>query len=62
MVVISFLMYILDRWSPFSYQNNREKFKDDDEKREFNMKECLVGFFLNKIYKFLFFNSFINNY
>lgn len=34
-------MYIFDRWSPYSYQNNREKYVDDDEKREFNMKECL---------------------
>lgn len=37
----SFLMYIFDRWSPYSYQNNRDKYADDDEKREFNMKECL---------------------
>ncbi|XP_055686801.1 ionotropic receptor 25a [Lutzomyia longipalpis] len=37
----SFLMWIFDRWSPYSYQNNREKYKDDDEKREFNIKECL---------------------
>ncbi|XP_053959026.1 ionotropic receptor 25a isoform X1 [Anastrepha ludens] len=37
----SFLMWIFDRWSPYSYQNNREKYKDDDEKREFNLKECL---------------------
>lgn len=34
-------MYIFDRWSPYSYQNNRDKYVDDDEKREFNMKECL---------------------
>lgn len=34
-------MYIFDRWSPYSYQNNRDKYADDDEKREFNMKECL---------------------
>lgn len=34
-------MYVFDRWSPYSYQNNREKYADDDEKREFNMKECL---------------------
>lgn len=40
-VINSFLMYIFDRWSPYSYQNNREKYADDDEKREFNMKECL---------------------
>lgn len=37
----SFLMWVFDRWSPYSYQNNREKYKDDDEKREFNIKECL---------------------
>lgn len=37
----SFLMYIFDRWSPYSYQNNREKYADDDEKREFTMRECL---------------------
>ena len=37
----SFLMWIFDRWSPYSYQNNREKYKNDDEKREFNIKECL---------------------
>lgn len=34
-------MWIFDRWSPYSYQNNREKYKDDEEKREFNLKECL---------------------
>lgn len=34
-------MYIFDRWSPYSYQNNREKYADDDEKREFTMRECL---------------------
>ncbi|RZC36456.1 glutamate receptor ionotropic, kainate 2, partial [Asbolus verrucosus] len=37
----SFLMWVFDRWSPYSYQNNREKYKDDEEKREFNLKECL---------------------
>nr|QHN69175.1 ionotropic receptor 6 [Sirex noctilio] len=37
----SFLMWVFDRWSPYSYQNNREKYKDDEEKREFNFKECL---------------------
>ena len=29
------------RWSPYSYQNNMEKYVDDDEKRYFNLKECL---------------------
>lgn len=37
----SFLMWVFDRYSPYSYQNNRDKYKDDDEKREFNIKECL---------------------
>lgn len=37
----SFLMWVFDRWSPYSYQNNREKYKDDEEKREFNVKESL---------------------
>ncbi|XP_025153353.1 ionotropic receptor 25a isoform X1 [Harpegnathos saltator] len=36
----SFLMWMFDRWSPYSYQNNREKYKDDEEKREFNLREC----------------------
>jgi len=39
--LISFLMWVFDRWSPYSYQNNRNKYKDDEEKREFNLKECL---------------------
>uniref|UniRef100_A0A1I8PVZ8 Ionotropic glutamate receptor C-terminal domain-containing protein n=2 Tax=Stomoxys calcitrans TaxID=35570 RepID=A0A1I8PVZ8_STOCA len=37
----SFLMYILDRWSPYSYQNNIDKYVDDEVKRVFNLKECL---------------------
>jgi hypothetical protein len=41
LVFSSFLMWVFDRWSPYSYQNNREKYKDDEEKREFNLKECL---------------------
>ncbi|RLU19384.1 ObirIr25a.2 [Ooceraea biroi] len=36
----SFLMWFFDRWSPYSYQNNREKYTEDDEKREFNLREC----------------------
>ena len=34
-------MYLFDRLSPYSYHNNKEKYKDDDEKREFTLKECL---------------------
>ncbi|KAG8222734.1 Ionotropic receptor 25a [Ladona fulva] len=37
----SFLMWVFDRWSPYSYQNNKDKYKDDEEKREFDLKECL---------------------
>ncbi|XP_077296416.1 ionotropic receptor 25a isoform X2 [Arctopsyche grandis] len=37
----SFLMWVFDRWSPYSLQNNREKYKDDEEQREFTLKECL---------------------
>ncbi|QQP50894.1 Uncharacterized protein FKW44_012048, partial [Caligus rogercresseyi] len=36
-----FLMWIFDKYSPYSYQNNIEKYEDDDEKRYFNFKECL---------------------
>ncbi|XP_065335547.1 ionotropic receptor 25a [Cloeon dipterum] len=39
--ITSLLMWIFDRWSPYSYQNNRDKYKDDEEKREFNLRECL---------------------
>ncbi|XP_034949070.1 ionotropic receptor 25a-like isoform X2 [Chelonus insularis] len=37
----SILMWIFDKYSPYSYQNNKEKYKDDDEKRIFDLKECL---------------------
>ena len=37
----SFLLWIFDKWSPFSYQNNRDKYQEDDEKRHFNLKESL---------------------
>ncbi|CAD5215980.1 unnamed protein product [Bursaphelenchus okinawaensis] len=37
----SILLWIFDKFSPYSYTNNREKYKDDTEKREFNLKECL---------------------
>lgn len=39
--IYSLLMWIFDRYSPYSFQNNRDKYKDDDEKREFTLKECL---------------------
>src|SRR4051812_753929 len=37
----SFLLWMFDRYSPYSYTNNRDKYKDDPEKREFTFKECL---------------------
>ncbi|KAI1287393.1 Glutamate receptor [Halotydeus destructor] len=37
----STLLWIFDRTSPYSYQNNQEKYKDDDEKRLFTLKESL---------------------
>ena len=39
----SILLWIFDRWSPYSYQNNKEKYADDpeEEKREFSLKESL---------------------
>ena len=40
-VFTSILMWIFDKYSPYSYQNNVEKYVDDDEKRFFNLKECL---------------------
>ncbi|XP_054709201.1 ionotropic receptor 25a-like [Uloborus diversus] len=41
--VTSFLLYLFDRLSPYSYYNNKEKYKDDDEdeKRDFSLKESL---------------------
>ena len=39
--VTSVILWIFDRWSPYSYQNNVEIYKDDDEKRHFNLKESL---------------------
>ncbi|KAL7645090.1 UNVERIFIED_CONTAM: hypothetical protein RMT77_003468 [Armadillidium vulgare] len=40
-VFTSLLLWLFDWFSPYSYQNNKEKYKDDDEKREFSLKECL---------------------
>ncbi|XP_037288820.2 ionotropic receptor 25a [Rhipicephalus microplus] len=37
----SFLMYVFDRLSPYSYRNNKEKYADDEDKRDFSLKECL---------------------
>ena len=37
----SILMWIFDKYSPYSFQNNMETFKDDDEQRYFSLKESL---------------------
>ncbi|RWS04533.1 glutamate receptor ionotropic: kainate 2-like protein [Dinothrombium tinctorium] len=37
----SVLLAIFDRYSPYSYQNNKLKYKDDDEKRIFTLKESM---------------------
>ena len=39
--ITSILLWIFDRWSPYSYQNNIEKFADDSEQRYFSLKEAL---------------------
>ena len=35
------LLWCFDKWSPYSGQNNMERFEDDDENRYFNLKECI---------------------
>ncbi|KAF8356358.1 glr-7, partial [Pristionchus pacificus] len=40
-VITSLLLWVFDRFSPYSYSNNKERYKDDLEKREFSLKECL---------------------
>ncbi|XP_017798987.1 PREDICTED: ionotropic receptor 25a-like [Habropoda laboriosa] len=35
-----FLLYILERYSPFSYRNNREKYRDEPDDRFCSLKEC----------------------
>ncbi|KAL3278032.1 hypothetical protein HHI36_013373 [Cryptolaemus montrouzieri] len=40
-LITSFLLWIFDKYSPYSYQNNQEKYKDDEEKRIFDLKESL---------------------
>ncbi|KRX28027.1 Glutamate receptor ionotropic, kainate 1, partial [Trichinella nelsoni] len=37
----SFLLWLFDRFSPYSYKNNKEKYKNGPEKREFTFKESL---------------------
>ena len=41
--VISVVLWIIDRWSPYSYQNNMEKYEHEDEENKtyFDFKESL---------------------
>ncbi|GMT36064.1 hypothetical protein PFISCL1PPCAC_27361, partial [Pristionchus fissidentatus] len=40
-IITSLLLWVFDRFSPYSYSNNKDRYKDDLEKREFSLKECL---------------------
>ena len=31
--VVSFVLWVFDHWSPYSFQNNMEGYADDEEKR-----------------------------
>ena len=38
----SLLLWVFDRFSPYSYTNNKNTYKDDaDDKRVFTLRECL---------------------
>ena len=37
----SLLLYVFDRYSPYSFRNNKMAYKDDDDKRDFTLRECL---------------------
>ncbi|CAP23262.2 Protein CBR-GLR-7 [Caenorhabditis briggsae] len=37
----SVLLWIFDRFSPYSFTNNQERYQNDIEKRQFSLKECL---------------------
>ena len=39
--VTSVLLWCFDKWSPYSYQNNMERFEEDDETRFFSLQECI---------------------
>ena len=34
--VTSFLLWVFDHWSPYSFQNNMEGYAEDEEKKGFN--------------------------
>lgn len=37
----SFLVWAFNRWSPYSYRNNTEKYKDEEKLRDFNFQQSL---------------------
>ncbi|KAI1725677.1 ligand-gated ion channel domain-containing protein [Ditylenchus destructor] len=37
----SVLLWVFDKYSPYSYTNNKDKYVSEAEKREFTLKECL---------------------
>ncbi|CAI2356710.1 unnamed protein product [Caenorhabditis sp. 36 PRJEB53466] len=37
----SILLWIFDRFSPYSFTNNKDRYQNDIEKRQFSLKECL---------------------
>ncbi|XP_065556621.1 ionotropic receptor 25a-like isoform X2 [Artemia franciscana] len=39
--VTALILWLFDRFSPYSFTNDPERYIDDDEKREFNLKESL---------------------
>nr|CAD2202894.1 unnamed protein product [Meloidogyne enterolobii] len=40
-IFTSVLLWLFDRFSPYSYTNNKDKYASETEKREFTLKECL---------------------
>ncbi|CAI4232160.1 unnamed protein product [Auanema sp. JU1783] len=40
-IFTSLLLWVFDKFSPFSYTNNAERYAHDTEKRVFTLKECL---------------------
>ena len=38
-VATSIILWLFDKFSPYSFGNNREKYKNSLEKRDFNLKE-----------------------
>ncbi|KAL3278034.1 hypothetical protein HHI36_013375 [Cryptolaemus montrouzieri] len=41
LIFTSFIIWIFDKWSPFSYRNTKLRDGEDENEREFTLKECL---------------------